>query len=81
MESQIREAAALEKQNQLYRQKKEERIMSIALGEGVKYGTMSLVTVGGATVLATLRSQKFNKMMQISAKVSLPVMAGLLCSH
>ena len=77
MASQIREAAALEKQNQLYRQKKEELIGSIALGEGIKYGTMSFVTVGGATVLATLRSQKFNKMMQISAKVSLPVMAGL----
>lgn len=76
-----REEAALEAklmaEAKVFKKRKEERIMSLAAGEGIKWGVGGATTVGAATVLATMQSAKFNRFTQISAKVSLPVMAGL----
>mmetsp|Transcript_19366 Transcript_19366/g.43153 ORF Transcript_19366/g.43153 Transcript_19366/m.43153 type:complete len:205 (+) Transcript_19366:196-810(+) len=52
------------------------RIKAIALGEAVKYAVGTGVIMGGAT-LAAMRNHNFNKLMSISAKVSLPTMASL----
>ena len=66
-----------EKEAILYKKRKEERIMSLAAGEAIKWGVGGASTVGAGVVAATMQSPKFNKYMQVSAKVSLPVMAGL----
>ena len=60
-----------------FKKRKEERILSLAAGEAIRWGVGGATTVGAATVLATMQSAKFNRFTQISAKVSLPVMAGL----
>jgi hypothetical protein len=57
--------------------KKKEQSLSIALVEGVKYGSLSSLTFGGISYFMTKYSPIFDKSMSISAKVSLPVMAGL----
>jgi len=56
---------------------KRERVLSLAAGEGIKYGAGAVAVVGSGTVLATHRIPAFAKYMSLSAKVSLPVMAGL----
>jgi len=56
---------------------RKERVMSIALGEGIKYGIASSGTVGVCTYLATKYSSFFSRSFSISAKASLPIMTGL----
>jgi len=56
---------------------RKERISSIALGESIKWGAAAAAVAGAGTVLATLRNKNFSRFMSISAKVSLPTMAGL----
>lgn len=56
---------------------RQERVSSIALGEAIKYSIGATVVAGGLTVLATLKNKNFAKFMSVSAKTSLPVMAGL----
>ena len=51
--------------------------MAISMGEGIKWGTGGAALTGAGVVAATLKSPKFAKYMQISAKVSIPVMTGL----
>jgi len=58
-------------------QLKRERILAIANGEAVKAGAMGIAVAGCGSVFATYNIPKFAKFMSISAKVSLPVMAGL----
>ena len=71
-----RDRALREKQLKISAKKKEQSL-SIALGEGVKYGSLSSLTFGGISYFMTKYSPMFDKSMSISAKVSLPVMAGL----
>ena len=54
---------------------KKDRVMSIAIGEGLKYGTLFGSAVGVSTFLASKISPLFNKSMSISAKTSLPVVS------
>ena len=56
-------------------QAKKDRILAIALGEGIKYSTLSAMAFGGVSYGLTKYSPTFNKSMSISAKVSLPTMA------
>jgi hypothetical protein len=56
---------------------RKERISSIALGESIKYGIGASLLAGAATVLASYRSKNFMKFMSLSAKTSIPTMAGL----
>ena len=51
--------------------------MSLAAGEAIKWGVGGATTVGTAVAIANMQSPKFQKYMQVSAKVSLPVMTGL----
>jgi hypothetical protein len=64
-------------ENNLDRDNVKERILSLSLGEGIKYGILGSALVGAATVTAAYRSKKFNQLTSVSAKVSFPVMAGL----
>lgn len=57
--------------------KKKERVLSVAIGEGIKYTVLNTTLAGAGSYLASKYSPIFNKSMSISAKVSLPVMAGL----
>jgi hypothetical protein len=56
---------------------RKERISSIALGESIKYGIGATILAGAATVLASYKNKNFMKFMSISAKTSIPTMAGL----
>lgn len=53
------------------------KIQDIAMFEAVKASFAATAAVGAATALATYKSKNFSKFMSISAKTSLPVMAGL----
>jgi hypothetical protein len=57
--------------------KRKDRIMSIALGEGIKYGVVGFCVAGVGTLAATLRYPNFKRFMSVSAKASLPVMSGI----
>jgi hypothetical protein len=77
--STIRQRAQASKNDELNREeKRREQVISIALGEGIRNGVLSL-SAAGLGVLAASRNQasKFNKYMGTSAKVAVPVMAGL----
>lgn len=56
---------------------KKERILSIALGEGLKYGSLVGVAVTAGTVFASYRSKKFDKFLSLSARTSFPLITGL----
>ena len=79
-----KESYKLENEGRVLREKqkrvadlKKERTMSIAFGEGMKWGTLASAFVGASTYGMSQYNAKFNKFMSISAKVSLPIMAGL----
>jgi hypothetical protein len=57
--------------------KRKERILGLAAGEAIKGGLFGFGVIGAGVMGLTRFNPKFNKMMQVSAKVSLPVMAGL----
>ncbi len=57
--------------------KRKETILNLAMGEGSKWGITGFIVAGAATALATMKSKKFDKMTSVSAKASIPVMAGL----
>jgi len=52
---------------------RKDRIMSISIGEGIKYGTLCGGLVGTGTYFASKFYPAFNKSMSVSAKASLPV--------
>jgi hypothetical protein len=56
---------------------RKERVMSIAMGEALKYGLATGIAVGAATVLASYRNKSFSKFMSLSAKMSFPLMTGI----
>jgi hypothetical protein len=56
---------------------REAKVSSIAMYEAFKYGTVAVAVVGGLTALATWKNKNFARFMSVSAKTSLPVMAGL----
>ena len=60
-----------------FEQLRKERVMSLALSEALKWGTGGILVAGLGTAAATVRSSSFSKYMSVSAKTSLPVMAGL----
>jgi hypothetical protein len=63
--------------NKATEEAKRDRIVSLALGEAIKYGITSSAVIGTATLFATFRYKRFNQLTSISAKVSFPVMVGL----
>ncbi len=71
------EGRALREKQKRVADLKKERTMSIAFGEGIKWGTLASAFVGAGTVGMSRYNPKFSKFMSISAKVSLPIMAGL----
>lgn len=58
-------------------QLRRERVLSLAAGEAIKAGATGIVLAGLGTAFATYNSMKFAKYMSVSAKTSLPVMAGM----
>lgn len=56
---------------------KQERVEAIAMGEAIQWSIAATVATGAAVGLATWRNKNFAKFMSVSAKTSLPVMAGL----
>ena len=67
----------LRRKQQVVADLKKERTLSIALGEGIKWGGIVSTLVGAGTYGMSQYNARFNKMMSISAKVSLPIMTGL----
>ncbi len=57
--------------------KRKEKVLSIAMHEGNKWGIAGFILAGAATAAATLKSKKFDQMTSVSAKASIPIMAGL----
>ena len=58
-------------------QVRRERVLAIAHGEAIKAGCFAVLIGGAGSVAATKFSPAFAKYMSVSAKVSLPVMAGM----
>lgn len=58
-------------------QKKEDRVFSLSLGEGVKWGIAASVIVGAGTVAATYKHKKFNALTNMSTRMAIPIMSGL----
>ena len=58
-------------------QYRRDRILSLANGEAIKAGLGGVGVAGAGAYFATKNSLNFAKYMSVSAKVSLPVMAGL----
>eukprot|EP01038_Epipyxis_sp_PR26KG_P012341 gene12341-16552_t len=56
---------------------RKDRILALSLGEGIKYGIGGFLVAGIATVVASMRSKKFDKFMSVSAKSSIPLMTGV----
>jgi hypothetical protein len=56
---------------------RKELIVGIAIGEGIKYGVVAGSIVGGGVLYANYTIPKFRKMMSVSAKTSLPLMATI----
>ena len=54
-----------------------EKVLDIAMIESIKWSIGATIVAGAATALATARSKKFATLMSVSAKASLPVMAGM----
>lgn len=59
------------------KREKQDRVEAIALGDAITWSVGATLVAGGLTALATLRSKKFSQFMSVSAKTSIPVMAGL----
>ena len=59
------------------REAKKEKILNMASWQATQDGILASTIVGLATLAATYKSKRFDKMTSISAKVSFPVMAGL----
>lgn len=70
----IRQGASKEK---TFEQMRKERVMNLAFGEALKWSAGGVMLAGAGVALATARSTSFAKYMSVSAKTSLPVMAGL----
>lgn len=57
--------------------KRKQAVLDVAMNQGNKWGAAGFVLAGAATVAATLRSKKFDQMTSVSAKASIPIMAGI----
>lgn len=64
-------------QNNLERDLLKDRILSVAISEGIKYGSFSTAFVGGGVAYAHYNIPKFNKIKMTSIKFAIPLMAGL----
>ncbi len=58
------------------REQMKDKILALALGEGLKTGITATFVAGASTFAASKYSTRFMQMMSLSAKTSLPVMAG-----
>ena len=58
-------------------QERRERVLALAHGEAIKAGVAAALAGGAGSFAASKLSPNFAKYMSISAKVSLPVMAGM----
>lgn len=56
---------------------KKEKIRDYSLGEGIKWGLIGMTGMGVGVLIASKKNVNFNKFMSVSAKTSLPIMAGL----
>jgi hypothetical protein len=56
---------------------KKRRILALAFGEANKYGIGAFAIAAAATAAGIYKSKKFNQFTSVSAKASLPIMAGL----
>jgi hypothetical protein len=56
---------------------KKDIVSGIAMTEAIKWSIGATIIGGGLTALAIARSKKFDRFMSVSAKTSIPVMAGL----
>lgn len=56
---------------------RKERVLALALGEGIKGSVGTLIVATGATLFATYRYKKFDKLTNVSGKTAMPIMAAL----
>jgi hypothetical protein len=56
---------------------RKEKVLKVAGWEASKYGIIAGALAAGGTMLANLKSKKFNQFMSVSAKVSIPLMTGI----
>jgi len=66
-----------QKQNKELLEKRRERIMAVSMGEAFKWGGGGMALSGAGVVGASMKYPNFAKYMQVSAKVSIPIMTGL----
>lgn len=59
------------------KQNLKEKILDMAFYEANKWGVGAFLVTGAATLLAAKRSKKFDQMLSISAKMSLPIMSSI----
>ena len=71
------EGRELRRKQQVVADLKRERTMSIAHGEGIKWGALASAVVGVGTYGLSRYKVEISKHLSASAKISLPIMAGL----
>lgn len=59
------------------RETRKEKVLAVASTEALKYGIGVTGVATAATLLAVNQSQKFAKRTSLSAKIAIPIMAGL----
>ena len=57
--------------------KKADRVFSLSMGDGIKWGLGTTAIVGAATAALTLKNKRFNAATNMSSRMAIPVMAGL----
>jgi hypothetical protein len=57
--------------------KRKERILSLAMGEAIKYSVGGIVLTGLGTIFSAYRYKNFQKLTSISIKIAIPTMTGL----
>ncbi len=67
----------VDSRDEMEKEQFKKRVLSVALGEGVKYGAAGFIIVGSGILIASMASRKFNKLVPVSAMSSLPIMSGL----
>jgi hypothetical protein len=58
-------------------EKRKRRVVTIAMGEGIKYGLIGTVATTVIVIIASATNKSFKRFTSASAKVSFPIMAGL----
>lgn len=73
----LTEASSKKKTKISERELLKERTLSVAISEGIKYGSLSTTFVGAGIAYAHYNIPKFNKVRMASIKFAIPLMAGL----